>query len=404
MNPSIRFRSGLSFLLLVPLCALPVAAQQTKFNPSVALEAGHTDNVAFTPIDQVSDTVTRLILDLPVQREWKSGTLDFRYRPSLWRYSDAQVYDRTDHLLRFRVRSEPGKVNDILFNVRYVITQQQGDAESTDSSDLFLTGRTDRKLLNVNFRFDRTESRRWKWGLEFNGDDYQYDEIEDAEAVKPEDRRQLEAAVFFGRVLSRKSTLGLRYGHANFDLEESGETDSDSLSLAYRQRVGRKMNLSLNLGGFATSTDLETPDGVEQVDDNGVYLDFRFNRNYERTRLGVQVRHTPSAGGSLPGTADESMISVTFASRGPLVWTWSVTPRWAMRDPSDPARDDVKSAALNAWVGRRLSQKFQLRLRSRYLDQEQGTTGAADRSVFTADLALLYFPWGGTRMAGGLQR
>ena len=153
-----RFASGrIRTVLVLAVAGLGVEsahAGKTIFNPSLGVEAGYNDNLRNSVGETEDDAVAGFTVELPVDREWRTGDLSFDYRLDVLRYDEFTELNRDEHRMFFELESRPNRFTRYRFDTNFRRTQIQGVSTSTDGSDLFLVNRTDRDLFRIGFEFD----------------------------------------------------------------------------------------------------------------------------------------------------------------------------------------------------------------------------------------------------------
>jgi len=386
------------------LCTVPAIAQaKTTFDPAVAVEEGYDDNVFYTATNAMSDSVTRLNLDLPLHRESRTGTLDVRYRPSLWRYADFSELDRDEHDLRVDWGAQPDPRTRLRLITGYRKTQEQGNAASVETNDLFLGRRADRDRIEMAFDLQREQNPRWNWGFNVSGSDTNYtlvlDPSVDPSTIRPpEDKLEYGADLRFSRNVSRTTRIGGTYGHREFDPQRSGRESADRVAMTWERDLADRLTVGLAIGAYHSSQDASSVNPASSR--SGVSFELHLTRLYETTRLTVSANHLPSSGGVLQGTATTSVVGVTWANLNRRYWNWRLSPRWTRRDPSDPTDFKRQTVGLSASVERVLGKRFGVRLRGRAINQSDDEPGVPDRSNAEAYLAFVWYPLGGTALGG----
>lgn len=391
---------GLSSLV-AGIGVTPLAAQRTVFNPEVSLEQGYTDNVGYNGTDGTSDSVTRLGLLLPVVRTWPTGNFDFSYAPSAERFADTDSLDNEAHRLRFSLRNQPTRRSNLNFDTSFESSQVQGRVASLDGADLVTTARTERDLLRAAFGYGTRISTRWAWNGNLDYADSSYDLIDDFAPglVDVEDRREYGAGLQISRELSTTTSVGVGYRWQRFDLDLSGEETVHSLSATLQRTLSRVMELRAALGGFTSSGDALAAPG-EDDSRSGVQASLGLDRTFRTLRLGLDLSHAPSSGGSLGGTSTDTAFGAALSPTNTGNWSWSTAARLALRDPAIDGEEDVRSVAFEGSVERYFARMLGMRLRAGQVDQSSDDP-ARDARYYSATLGLVWYPLGRTAIGGG---
>ncbi len=403
------------------LCAISVSgawAQRTTFNPSINVGAGYTDNIAYEDENERSDTSSRIELDLPVSRQWDSGSMEFYYRPSYTTQRDEDDFDRDEHRLGFNTTSVIDRRTNWGFSAAYSKTQVQFSPAIVEfdpiDDDPFVSNPTDRESYGASLNLARTQSPRWNWQASLDWSQIEHDLI-DGESTSAaggspvEDRSEYGGTFGFSRSLGRGASLGLQYRHQRFDLDVGGEEDSDSLSVTWNRTVSRTLEFGLSVGGFKSTG--EASDGTSLATDDdertGAQGSFNLTRSFRNSRLVFSASHQPTSGSNLVGTSTNTDAGVTYAGTRRL-WDWSVSGRYGLREPSDPASFDLTNVSAGASIERFFRKQIGVRFGTARTDQssdrpDDPLTGvnSDDRSAFSVEIGFVWYPLGRTKLGGG---
>jgi hypothetical protein len=399
------------------LLAAPAAAQRTRFNPSISVGAGRTDNVEYTAVEETSDTVAHVTAALPVERAWRTGTFRFAYEPSFFKYDSTTSLDRFEHHATAGWNRSFGRRTRLDLSADFSRTQQQGlrlpgpDQAPPDEPapvvppDALLTQRTERDSFGAWLRLDRTAGERWSWGLTASGSDYAHDAIEDFNPNQPagfavEDRTEYAGAFDLSRAFSRADSMGLRYEHRWFELDASPDQDSDLLSLTYRRTVGRKLWLDLGAGGSRTTGDGAggSPGDDERSELQG---NVGFHRAFRHVDLGLGVSHRPTSGGHLEGTSTDTSAELRLSGVRRRDWFWDVVTGYVHRDPTQDGAAATRGLAAAGQVERMFLEVLSVRFATSFADQSEDDPTRPDPSAWGAELALVWYPRGRAEAARG---
>lgn len=384
--------------------ATVIAAQQKQFDPQLSVGLFRTSNVAFVG-DGPSDTGLRLGLTLPVSRPLQNGSLAFRYSAGYQIYDRSTTLDNLSHRVSLAVSKSPSRNTSFGVQAGYIRTQEQGLADSLEETDLFLSQRSERETINFGLSLSSKISTRWEWSLSAGYLDWGFDPIEDFESesseVALEDRTALSGSFTFARLLSETSALGFSLGYSQFDLEFSGEQDTQMASLVYSRELGERLSLSISAGGFVSSgTALEDVDEGSSDSRSGFQGTLNLSRSLKRVSLSLFAGHMPSAGNDRPGTSVNTIVGVSVSSESARRWNWGVFARYAYRDPNDPTESSLETFALGADVGFVFGRSLSLQLGVNYTDQF-GEGAEGEGSYVGAQVSLVWHPLARTRLAGG---
>jgi hypothetical protein len=389
-------------IVLLLLAAAPAAAQETQFDPQISFGLFRTSNVEFVG-DGPSDSGFRLGLVLPVTRPLKNGSLAFSYRTGFQSFDNSSSLNNLSHRLSLVVSKSPTRRSSFGVQAGYTLTQEQGRADSLEEADLFLSQRTEREAANLAFSFTSTIATRWEWGLSAGYWDWRFDPIEDFESDTPttrlEDRSELLGSVTFARILSQTSALGFSLAYRQFDLEFSGEQETQSASLVYRRDLEGRSSLSLSAGGFvSTGKALEGIGGSSSESRSGFQGTLSYGRSLKRMSVSISAGHAPSAGNDRPGTSVNTTLGVSISSQLTKRWNWGVFTRYALRDPNARNEPSVASFALGSSAGVRFRSSLSIHLGLNYTDQF-GENPADEGSFVGAQVSLVWHPLARTRWA-----
>ncbi len=409
MNPFPMTRWCLSAAVLCAISVSGAWAQRTTFNPSITVGGSYTDNIEHAATEETSDSASRIELDLPVSRQWDGGGMEFYYRPSYIQQSDQDDFDRDEHRLGFSTTTVIDRRTNWGFSAAYSKTQTQfsptiSEFEPIDD-DQFTANPTDRDSLGASLSLARTQSPRWNWqaSLDWNQVDHELIPGVPASALGDspvEDRSEYGGSFGFSRSLGRGASLGLQYRHRRFDLDVSGEEDSDSLSVTWNRTVSRTLAFGVSVGAFKSTG--EASDGTDLATDDdertGAQGSFSLTRSFRASRLVFSGSHEPTSGSNLVGTSTNTDAGLTYAGTRRL-WDWSVSGRYGLREPADSSSDDLKNLSAGASIERFFQRQVGVRFGAAMTDQSG--SGAADRSAFSVDVGFVWYPLGRTKLGGG---
>lgn len=389
-------------MLVAVLTLFAASASGQSFYPEIAAEISHTDNVSFTSELEAEDTIYRVSVLLPVTRDWKTGSFTLRYQPVYEVYEEFEALDNLSHFLSLDVASNPSPLSSIQFVVDVTKTQQQGGAQSLDTSNLFVTRRTDRERAALDFSLLRRTPNRWSWRLSTGLEATQFEEISGFDDAAPptdlEDRAGFEAALELGRDVSRTTSIGVAYGWERFDLDVSGEETVQRVALVTRQEVGKRSSLTFYAGSFRATGD--TLALTADNEETGFFGELRIVRTYRRSVLEGSASYGPSLGGARLGTSVDGLLSLGLSSENTRRVDWELFARYALREPNAPQQGDLESAAIEARIARRIGRQVSVGLRGSYFDQS-GNAPSEKASVYKFGLGLVWHLNARSGPAGG---
>jgi hypothetical protein len=387
-------------LAAVSLALASPARALTTFHPSVHLDVAYNDNVQFggAGTEPVSDWASRLGVTLPLTRDWGRGTWSLVYSPAYDKHDTLAELDHMEHRLATQL-SRTGRSTTLSGAASFTRTQEQGRARSLESPDLFLSQRTNRDFLAVEMNFSHGISARWRWGAGVWGGRYNYSQIENFDPGTPlaavEDRDELRGSVNVSRQLTRGASLGASYEHRRYDLETGEIEDVDLVGVTYGQTTSREVTMELRVGGYQRRTDPAA--GAVVIDDeseSGMQGTFSLKRAFRTTSLELGAEVLPSAGGALEGTSTDASAGITFGSTAGRRWSWSVSSRYAYRDPTDPTEDTLSSVSGSAGAEWRPHTNLGLRIGAAFVDQSGNTATTLDTSFFSGAAGIVWYPRG----------
>lgn len=388
--------------LLLSLTAMPAAAQRTIFNPSFTLGQVYTDDVGLGGATQQSDSYTRLSVILPVEREWPTGSLSFRYQPTFERFSKLSALDNTGHRGSLAINTSPSRLLSFGLRAAYSRDEQQSQLDSVDPADLFLLQRFLQERASGDLRLERRVGPRWQWNFAVGAANWRFTPLEDVPpetSVVVENRKTLTGEVGFQHDLSRRTSVGFRYGFRRFELELSGEQSSHLASFVVGRSLGERTRWELAVGGFRSNGQALAVGGGPDTR-TGAQGTFSFSHDLPEVRFGISASHGPSAGGARAGTSVNSVVALNLSDAGVRKVHWDLFTRFARRDPSDPAQSVDESISVGGALAFEVQRLVDLSLSVRYIDQTSGRTDAAGSSYYRAGLSLVLHPLGRTRLGG----
>ena len=256
---SLGFVAGLALLFF----AAPPTVAEVRFFPNLLLQVGHLDDVGFggdsVTATETGDTITRIAIELPVERTTRTGSLRFLYRPEYEKYSDFEDLDNFRQELTLSGTHRSSSRISTGFNVTFAQTQQQARPGSEGTPDLFVSTRTDQDLLTADFNFDHAFSRRWSGRLDLEASDFKFEPIVadgliDPGMVTVEDRREYDIGYAVDYTLTSDATIGLEVRAEQFEFEAGSEDEVISLAGVWERTLGKKGGLLISVGLFESDS------------------------------------------------------------------------------------------------------------------------------------------------------
>ena len=218
------------------------AQTKTTFDPTITFGYLRTDDVNLGESGKDSDTVLRLGLELPVNRELRRGSMEFSYRPHIDAYQEFDQLDTVSHELNFSLDLTPTKSSALGLRAGYIDGIEQADAARAEDADLFLAGVTDRQLGRVEIDYGRRLGGQWDWSISGRLAEASFDRIEGFDPGQRggvEDRTEFGGAFGIARRFSRNVSFGFSYGQREFELDQSGKETTRLLSALGELRQNR---------------------------------------------------------------------------------------------------------------------------------------------------------------------
>lgn len=392
-------------LVILAWGAAPAEAQRTVFNPNLTLSYLYNSNITYVGDLQESDSSVRFWVNLPVERELKTGNLDFTYTGYVERFDAFEGFDDVGHRMRFSVTTKPGRRSGFAFRVGYLRTQDQGgaliDPDQEDADPTFVL-RLRRQALGATMSYEYQFSRRWYGKASLGAQAWQYDDAnDDIDVDLPttfEDRTEGRLYFQIERQVSEKTRMGARFGFRRFDLDLTGLTDAISASFIVNRAFKDRVTMSLELGGYQDSREIEGTG--ETTEKSGFRGSFRLDKNFRKRHLGLFAAHRLTAGGTRLGTSVNSDFRIFLNDISSRRWGWGVFIRYGRRDPDSPLQQVIDTVEGGLRVQTGVSRTLGLGFLGTYADQLQETS---DRSSDFYRLAafISWYPKGWKNLAVG---
>lgn len=377
---------------VLALLGIPVAAQsRTQFYPSISAEGAYSDNLGYSPTATDSDTAYTLSLNLPVTRSWQTGSLNFLYTASAYKFDENDLFDRTDHNLNFGVNSDLSRRSNLSFNTSFSRSQNQTTTlftSPTTLNDIILTQRVDRDLFTGQLGYGLQVSPKWSLNLGVRAGSTNNEDIIGITGGLPvEDRDFTSYSAGMGRQVSQKTTVGFSLGFQENRLQFSGDEEVSTADFTVGRVVSRQSSLNASVGYYSTNSMI-----AGAPDRTGGQLSLNYNRSLRRVGFSAFAGYRPTSGGNTPGTATDTNVGVAFSGPGTRTLFWDISLQAAQRDPADPTLPEVDSRGAGAGLTWVASPKFGLRVRAATF--RQSVSGVPDTEVLNATLGVVWFPRG----------
>lgn len=379
--------------------ATPAAAQETTFHPELFLEQAYNSNLLTQPAgEETGDSITRVGVELPVRRNWQSGSLSFLYQPSYEWYSDNDDLNHDEHRARFGVTAEPARRSTLDYGLMWSQTQSQGTIDDADLGDTVLVPRSERDHVSTRLRFDRDFRQRMAWRAAVEASRNTYTLLEDPGADPTtaglEDRAQYAGLFGLDRATSRKDRLGVEARWDFYDLESTGDETVAQLSLTWNRAVPESYEASFRIGGFRRENqpgEIGVP--LDSDEESGVTFAAGVAKLFPRSRLALLGSHGPSAGGAVVGTSTNTAAALTWAGSPNLRWDWALSSAYTLREPTDPDSPDLETLGGTGRIEWRPGRRAALRLAASYTERATDDP-ALDATVFVGTLGVVWYPRG----------
>ena len=376
----------------------PLVAQTREFTPSIILSQVYTSNIQYLDEDaEVSDSVTTVIVKLPWEWRTKNSVVNLAYTPSVLRYADADSLDRTEHRVNLGFSRNLDRGSSTTVTTGYTKSQLQGDAQSAEDPDLFISRRTDRTIGRASLTYSRRMSPRWRWRATAGGSASRFEEISgfDAGGGDPvEDRMEYRGGFGISRALSRKTHVGGEYGYQVHDLDVTGEETVHTVSATLNHTVSRKLSVEGQIGAFLANGDAARSSPADPDDErSGARATFSLSRALRKVSVSATATHVPSAGGSRSGTSTNSVVGLSVTNNQRRNWSWRGSVRAARRDPTDSAAATLDSLSVGGQVEKRLGRGFAVSANANYIDQNS-SNDPDDAAFVSAAVGLVWYPKG----------
>ncbi len=391
----------------------PSAAQETgeaaerrgtTFNPSVSAGYGYTDNVvqAGQPEQSASSSTASLALALPLQRSLRSGKLDLAYRGLFRSYEKFGALDHGEHFLDGKLERRFRRRSKLELGVRYGRTQEGGDATRLQDGNIYLSTRVERESYGASATFDKGVGPRWQWSIGVDAGESKIRSIQDFNPEEPpelpaEGARSYAGAAEVRRIVSGRTELGIRYAYRRIEPDVQPTEDDQEFTGRFTRTFRLKSRLGIDVGGYRRSRSNDA-DFRSSGFSGGV--DYSYGP-VGRVRFGVGLLVAPSTGGSLQGTSTDTRLAFSVASANTRKWDLGLASYVSRRVASDTTIPDIDVLSATVWVERRFARKLAIRIDGSWVDQSSTLAGFSEGRYSVANAGLVWYPLGGSRLAGG---
>ena len=374
------------------LACTSAGAQDVTFRPRVGAGPMYLDNVLYVGVEppgtDLSDVVTAVVVVLPVQRVWRSGSWWLEYQPSYQKYSEFDDLDHDEHRLSFALKSTPSRVSTTTLDLGYSNTWTPDNLGDLSTMNYFLNPINERHKAEGKFGYERELSPRWAASFDALAMTYRFDDISGVENIDPdfdqesEDRDEYGASVGFDRAVSRATALGFEYSYRRYEYEVSGNDTVHLLSFTIDHVISRSTTFEVGVGAF------------DQRSDSGFQGNLLLKRALETSDLILFAKSAPSSAASFGGTTDTFAAGLTWETRRRPRWDWSLTARYAIRESVDPGETELDSAGVGAWLERRWKERVGVRVSGIVQDQSGSTDLENNLSVGIVRAVAIWYPRG----------
>ncbi len=396
--------AAVAAIVAVAALAEPALAQRFYFTPEVKVEVQYTENPTFRGTGPTeTDTVARLVLTLPVRRDFRlGGSIEAIYSPAIQQYRRSEDLDNISHRFRLTYVARTAPHTDLSVFGAYTRSQEQGRVRSFEDIDLFLGKRLDREIYRAGVNYGRQLTSRWQLGLGVGYVKYTFQTIRGVD-VEGIDIASIDRSGYRGRAsaaydLSRSTRIGVAYGWQEFSFGGGGNETSQQVSFTLTHSFTERWELDLALGVFETSGRTARGQSFTRHGGQGAIA---LTRAFRRVGLRLFARHRPSPGGSLPGPSTDSAVGLLLYKAHGRRWGWEAVARYGRRDSIDPAIERIENWAYGGQIDYYVHRLFGVRLEGLYTDQ----TGPPRFEIeyWRIGLSVVWTPLGRTRLGGGAE-
>lgn len=353
-TPSHGILPSVSFGGLLLAAALPAAAGDVEFNPTLALGAAYNSNIDVLAATERSAGSLRLSADLPLRYRTGRDTLTASYRPARTNFEgDNGADDFTAHALSLTWDRTVSRRADFTMSARAVRSESQEISEDKPDAALTFVERTqiDRYEFSVggSVQTGQRSNVSWDGGLRVQ-------KFEDLPGTDFIDSRGASVGLGWTAQTGANTSNGVsyRYGRAEFEdslataFDESFAADAHTVTWTTGSRIGRTITTSVGLGvSYGKS---------REGSDTVAAFDATLTRQIgEVSSLSAGVRQGFAPGGGTTGVTQDlgAFLSWQYA---PRVMAVGLTAGWWRREPtsfggtpSAPASQAWSVAANFAW-------------------------------------------------------
>ena len=390
--------------ILIILLPLPAVAQTTSFNPRIAFGAGYLDDVSYRGEAGQDDYYFRLAMMFPLTYENRKTRLALTYSPYFERFQEFSDLDNIGLRFRFEVGHQPTQSSTINFTATYRRIEDQGDAESLDDVDFFLIPRSLLETRTASLGYRSRPAAGWGWGINggygFNTST-PIEAIEEEDPILREEKEQYWANIDVTRALSRSTDLGLRYGYRRFFNEITPEEWVHIVDFFVRREIAQRLSAEGSLGVFRRERDIVPPLTDEDRYSQGLNVGVSISRQFQYTRLRFFAGHSPSGGGFRAGTSTNTVASLTYSGSTGRYFSWSLSGRWAYRQPTNELQDTTEAVSLRGFLERRLWRRVSVAFGPEYIRQVTGEN-VREGYILRGLFGVVWYPLEKTRLGQGI--
>jgi len=365
-------------------------AQRTLFQPEIFAGASYTDNALLVGNEDNETAIFRLGAVFPVTRTYPGGRFHFSYSPVYDRFRDFDELDNLSHRAALAWSTKPSERSSFGLRTRYARYQDQ---QISTRLPLFLREPVTRELAALDLSFGRRIARSWDWKGGVGYSIWSFEPVEETPSTATlEDREEVRAQLGLRRIIKPGFFVGGEYAVRRFDLDVTGKETAHLLSLTIDRTIQDRLRLAFGVGGFVT-------EGDSEEDDQGAQGWLTLSRTFLEHTLTLTATHRPSAGGSRLGTSELSTAALGIDGNVGDVWLWGLFGRYARREPNLPEETEIETVGSDGYVERKFRKVVGLRLGVGYAEQTADDP-AQEGDVYRANLSLIVYPLGGTRLGG----
>ena len=395
--------------ILIPLAIFaltaPAFAQRVVFLPRLSAGASYSSNLEFSSEEQRDDVAATFGVALPVVWNLERGRLSLVGQGRYFEQSREGALSRTEYSGNIGYGFQPNEKTNLSFNAGYSVRQSQTgsflfDEEDPDEVEPFLTRRVETESINAGFNFSQVITRLWSWNSSlrysrlFNDDidgftaESTDDPLNDDALNDVEDREAFTWTGGTARLVSKRTSVGIRLTARRFDLDRNGVQRTYSGAFTTNTQIGEGETFGFAVGGFYSEGDTVEGNATSE----GVTASLNYGKTLRRTRFRANATVSPSSGGNLVGTATRTSIGIGLNDIDGRNWNWGVTTRYTRRDPTDDAGVLREAYTARANASRRLLRQLSFSMGISYNRQEVDLDTVDAFDFFGANAGLVWSP------------